>query len=239
MSELEAGRFDAERAAHYDDHIRRVSPGYEVLHDHIADLLTGTLGPSAHILVVGAGTGAEVERLGRAAPGWTFTAVDPSADMLAVCADRADRAGLGERVRCLEGTVETVDAAGPFDAATSICVAHFALESDVRAGYFQAIAERLRPGAPFVQADLFRPASDAAFERLWAAWQRALDRAGVPEDEADAFFGRVEQQVHLADEETLARETAAAGFGPCVRFHQALLWGGWIAERLAGEAVAG
>ncbi|MEM1115754.1 MAG: class I SAM-dependent methyltransferase [Bacteroidota bacterium] len=223
--------YDAARAAGYDAHIRRISPGYEVLHDHIAGLLLGALEPEAHILVVGAGTGAEVERLGRAAPGWRFTAVDPSPDMLAVCRQRAEAAGMADRVAYVEGTTEAAPD-GPFDAATSVCVAHFLLDPEARVHYFQAIADRLGPGAPFVHADLFRPTGDPeAIERLITVWRRAVRQAGMSDPEADAFFDRVGRMVHLADEATLDREATAAGFGRRTRFHQSLLWGAWIATR--------
>ncbi|MEL6614232.1 MAG: class I SAM-dependent methyltransferase [Bacteroidota bacterium] len=225
-------RFDAERAAIYDTHIRRACPGYDTLHDHIAALLAGALPPEAHVLVVGAGTGAEVERLGRAAPGWRFTAVDPSGDMLAVCAARAEAAGLADRVRYVEGTTDDAPP-GPYDAATSVCVAHFLHGHDTRVAYFSAIAERLRPQAPFIQADLFRPASSVAPEALLAAWRHLVVQAGTPPEEAEAFFEQVERNVCLADEATLVRETTEAGFGPRTRFHQSLLWGAWITERVA------
>ncbi|MEO0558160.1 MAG: class I SAM-dependent methyltransferase [Bacteroidota bacterium] len=228
--------YDTNRAAGYDAHVRRISPGYDVLHDHVARLLLDALEPTAHILVVGAGTGAEIERLGLAAPGWRFTAVDPSPDMLAVCQARAKAAGLSNRVSTVTGTTEAAPD-GPYDAATSICVAHFVLEAKARAQYFQAIAERLRPGAPLIHADLFRPTDDAAtLELLMSVWRRSVLSAGMSGEDADAFFGRVESMVCLADEATLAQEFAAAGFGPRTRFHQSLLWGGWLARR-AGEGA--
>ncbi|MEM6327278.1 MAG: class I SAM-dependent methyltransferase, partial [Bacteroidota bacterium] len=225
--------FDAERAAAYDVHIRRISPGYDTLHDHLTSLFREALPPSAHILVVGAGTGAEIERLGREGPGWQFTAIDPSPDMLAVCADRVEADGMAHRVRYVDGT--TADApADLFDAATSICVAHFVLDPEARVSFFADIAERLRPDAPFVHADLFHPGTDSAFGHLMTAWEYAVRRAGMAEDAASAFFQRVDQNVCLADEATLTRETTAAGFGPRIRFHHSLLWGAWLTHRLAG-----
>jgi tRNA (cmo5U34)-methyltransferase len=57
--------FDGARAAAYDDKIRRLAPGYDVLHDSIASLAATQLADDAHLLVVGAGTGEELVRLGR------------------------------------------------------------------------------------------------------------------------------------------------------------------------------
>jgi tRNA (cmo5U34)-methyltransferase len=60
-----APTFDEARAAAYDDKIRRLAPGYDVPHDGIASLAATLLGADAHLLVVGAGTGEELVRLGR------------------------------------------------------------------------------------------------------------------------------------------------------------------------------
>lgn len=223
--------YDAARAAGYDAHIQRIAPGYDTLHRLATGLLLDTLPPEAHILVVGAGTGAEIERLGRAAPGWRFTAVDPSSDMLDVCRQRAEASGVGSRVSYVVGT--TGDApAGPYDAVTSICVAHFVLAPEARRRFFGAIGERLHPGAPLIHADLFRPTDDdEATDALTRTWRQAVLDAGMTHDDAEAFFDRVSRMVYLADEETLNRECAAAGFTSRVRFHQSLLWGAWIARR--------
>lgn len=70
-------QFDAERADAYEDRIRRLAPGYDVLHGTVESVLATCLRKDAHLLVVGAGTGAEIVRMGQAHPRWRFTAVDP------------------------------------------------------------------------------------------------------------------------------------------------------------------
>ena len=87
-------RFDAERAAAYDDRIRRLAPGYDLLQSTVASVLAARLPDDAHLLVVGAGTGAEIVTMGRNVSRWQFTAVDPSPDMLDRCRSRVAEAGL-------------------------------------------------------------------------------------------------------------------------------------------------
>jgi hypothetical protein len=58
------GTFDEERAAGYDDRIRRVAPGYEALQAALPSVM-GTPAPDARVLVVGAGTGAELLAMAR------------------------------------------------------------------------------------------------------------------------------------------------------------------------------
>ena len=67
----------------YDEHIRKLIPGYEVIHQQVDAILQLVLPPNAHIiLIVGCGTGYELEYLLKRHPNWKFTAVDPSLTML-------------------------------------------------------------------------------------------------------------------------------------------------------------
>ena len=72
---------------------------------------------------------------------------------------------------------------GPFDAATSLLVAHFIEDEPAKRGYFRSIAEQLAPGAPLVWADLYHPSDDDAGlapptqiyqHLLWGAWMTQL-----------------------------------------------------------------
>ncbi|HBO70864.1 MAG TPA: class I SAM-dependent methyltransferase, partial [Acinetobacter sp.] len=45
----------------YDQHIRKLIPGYEMLHQQVDAILQSALPPKAHILIVGCGTGYELE----------------------------------------------------------------------------------------------------------------------------------------------------------------------------------
>src|SRR5262245_38555946 len=56
-------------------------PGYDASHAMAAVLLRDRIGEHRHILVVGAGGGVELSLFARECQ-WTFTAVDPSVDML-------------------------------------------------------------------------------------------------------------------------------------------------------------
>lgn len=60
----------------YDLHIRKLIPGYEVVHQQIQALLKTYVKEHAHILIVGCGTGYELGYLLQLFPHWTFTATD-------------------------------------------------------------------------------------------------------------------------------------------------------------------
>lgn len=233
MEERSTQQFDEERASAYDDRIRRLAPGYDVLHEVLADLLSTMLQPDAHLLIVGAGTGTEIIQLGRAQPDWRFTAVDPSAEMLDRCRGKVSEAGLASRVEYVCDRVEDVPTDPVFDAATSIFVAHFIQEPAAKRRFFQAIADRVRPQAPFVLADLYNPScgTGAAFGRLLAAWRRSFERSGTDPEEVERIFGRIEHQIDFVREDELEHLLDTAQFASPTRFYQSLLWGAWWTRR--------
>ncbi|MEM6337717.1 MAG: class I SAM-dependent methyltransferase [Bacteroidota bacterium] len=232
---MSLGTFDADRAAAYDNRISRLAPGYETLHDQVVCLLGSMLGDQglsdgAHVLSVGAGTGAELIRLGREHPSWRFTAVDPSEEMLALCRVGVQEAGLSERVTYLHGPAQALDPSSSFDAATSILVAHFIQDPDDRAAYFGRIAEVLSPGAPFILADLHQTTA-GTFDALFDAWRRHLIWSGAPASKTETAFEDIRRGIHFATEAELAKTLTDAGFEPPTRFFQSYLWAGWYTSR--------
>lgn len=225
-------QFDEERAEAYDDRIRRLAPGYDALQGAVASVLNARLREEAHLLVVGAGTGEEIVRMGRSHPRWRFTAVDPSAAMLDRCRARVTAAsnGLDERVGYVCEPVEETTQAHSFDAATSIFVAHFIQNKVAKRRFFQSIAAQLAPEAPLVWADLYRPTSDAGGQDLRAAW-RAQMRTQMEGDAVARVFERVEEGISFVRETGLERLVMEAGFRRMHQFYQHFLWGAWTATR--------
>ncbi len=203
-------RFDAERAAAYDDRIRRLAPGYDLLQSTVASVLAARLPDDAHLLVVGAGTGAEIVTMGRNVSRWQFTAVDPSPDMLDRCRSRVAEAGLAPRVEYVCDRIEDASFPRRFDAATSLLVAHFIDGDAAKQRYFHALAGWLRPDAPLVWADLYRPTSDEAYRALWAAW-REQTGARMEADAAARAFERIDEGISFVRPATLHQIVADAG----------------------------
>ena len=85
----------------YDAHIRKLIPGYELVHLQISALLKTYLPEQAHILVVGCGTGYELRYLTQQFPQWQFTAIDPAENMLhkAAAIEAGFSAGAAKAIR--------------------------------------------------------------------------------------------------------------------------------------------
>lgn len=223
-------QFDEDRAASYDDRIRQVTPGYDVLHEVLACTMDAALGPEAHILVVGGGTGTEIIAMGREQPGWRFTAVDPSEEMLEQCQGRLSNTILEDRVDYVPKCIEDVSSRRLFDGATSVFVSHFLHEEAAKHQYFASIARLLPPGAPFLLADLHAAESRDRHKRLWAAWRNWVTHTGGVENVEDTF-SRIDEQISFRREEELAVLLKEVGFASLTLFYQSLLWGAWWTRR--------
>lgn len=223
-------QFDDDRAAGYDDRIRRIAPSYDVLHEALAGLMGAALDSEARLLVVGAGTGAEIAAMGRNRPGWRFTAVDPSPEMLDQCRRRLSGTDLEGRVDYVPEPVEDLSLPETFDGATAVFVSHFLHERAAKRRFFASIADQLSLGAPFAFADLHGAPSPEAHEHMWAAWRTWVAQSSDVED-VEGTFSRIEEEISFVREEKLASVLVDADFASPVQFFQCLLWGAWWTHR--------
>jgi tRNA (cmo5U34)-methyltransferase len=210
-------------ASYAEDTPRKV-PGYADLHRMAMLLLAERAAPSAEILVYGAGGGLELKAFADAQPGWRFTGVDPSAEMLELACEI-----LGPhltRVDLLQGYIDDAPR-GPFDGATCLLTLHF-LKADERLEVLQGIRRRLKPGAALVVAHHSYPTGDDA--RSWLARSTAFARPGIPDSatasaSADAMIARL-PILPADDEEGLL---LGAGFADVALFYAAFSFRGWVA----------
>lgn len=223
--------FGGGRSATYDRKIRASLPGYEALHAMVDDLLRLALPERAHLLVAGAGTGMELVTLGAAHPGWRFTAIDRSAEMLAIGRANVESAGFADRVSFHVGEVHELPGAPAFDAATSILVSHFIAPHEARARFFRSIASRLRPAAPLVTAEVLGDRGDLSFGLFLEAWKGHYAAAGIPAHEVAEDFARTDATVSFLPEGAFEGLLAESGFADVRRFFQAFLFSAWMAHR--------
>ncbi len=227
--------FHDQRAKRYDDTVRKVIPGYETLHAMAHILLEEILNPDAHLLIVGVGTGEEIERLAPHHPGWRFTGIDPAQPMLDQARLRLGAGNLLERCELICGRVEDLDPALSFDGATCLLVMHFLKDDGTKAQLLSGIAKRLKPGAPLLLADLHGASDNERFARMLAGWTRWQLAHGIDPNEVEKGLKHVAKDVHFVSETRLFKLLHQAGFGTVEHFHQAFLFGGWLALRDKAE----
>lgn len=222
--------FDEQHAASYDDRFAEIAAIRDALHLQLRAILS-VLSPEAHLLCAGAGTGAELLALAAHFPRWRFTAVEPSASMMALCRRRAADHGFSDRCTFHTGYLDTLPAAEHFDAATSLLVSHFVTDRSARRDYFRQIAMRLRPEGWLVCADLCGDQTTPEHARLEEMWFRLMTFTGQTDEQRTGMVAAWRKHVAflpLPDYEALL---TAAGFGAPTLFHQALMIRGWFARR--------
>lgn len=205
--------------ASYADTARKMVPGYADLHRMTAILLAEHAPATAEILVVGAGGGLELKAFAEAQPGWRFTGVDPSAEMLDLA--RHTLGPLEPRADLRQGTVDAAPS-GPFDGATCLLTLHF-LQRDERLRTLKEIHRRLKPGAALVVAHHSTP--EGADLHRWLS--RSLAFAGKSTAETEAATMATHLPVLTTeDDEALLRE---AGFSGVALFYAGFSLRGWVA----------
>lgn len=216
-----APAFHAAHASSYAEGPPRQVPGFAGLHRMTSMLLAERVSSHGRVLVLGAGGGLELKALADDHPGWTFTGVDPSSDMLRVAEQIVGPHAA--RVRLHEGYIDAAPA-GPFDGAICLLTLHF-VPSDQRLETLRQIHRRLVPGAPFVVAHI--SFSQTEPERsMWIARHVAFSgtAAANVESARQAIATRL-SILSPEEDEALLRE---AGFSNVNLFYAGLSFRGWV-----------
>jgi tRNA (cmo5U34)-methyltransferase len=214
----------------YEQTVKRVNVGYDLLFMLTVSFLRALGRPGLDLLVVGAGGGMEIERFLPGNPGWRFTGVDPSHEMLALAQAKADHLGVRERVTLVRGTVEDLPPDARFDAATCLLVLHF-LPYEGQLALLRGTVRHLRPDAPLLVASGARPDDGGLLDDLLGAWQEYGELMGMPAEQMAGTIGRLVAQP-LPTEEDYARLFREAGLQRVTRFFSILGGGisGWLAR---------
>lgn len=110
----------------YDVHIRKLIPGYELVHQHILAILKSRFkDEKAKVLIVGCGTGYELGYLLECFPNWQFVATDLSQTMLDKAKTYVQPWNTENRVQFILGDCDIHQFANTFDLVFSVLVGHF------------------------------------------------------------------------------------------------------------------
>ena len=234
-----AQKFDASRAAEYEQQSRIALAGYDACHELTTCMLAATLGSGSamHILVAGAGGGAkEIVTAAVLEPNWRFTAVDPSQPMMDLAVARLQDRGLLDRTKVVLGVVDDIPACEAFDAATLIGVLHHLPGDDTKRAILRSLAQRLKPGAPLVLAgNRYAYASQPI---LLAAWGERWRQQGANPQDVIAKRATILRGADPPDsEEAVAALLRDSGFEAPLLFFSSLFWGAWIARRRGSERM--
>lgn len=217
--------FNNVEVQHYDQRIPALVPGYQALHHSSAALLKTMLPGDGRVLVVGAGTGAEVLALQANDLHWPCTAVEPMPEMLAL--GRAKCAAAGVRsVTWHRGFVHELPPGAPHDAALCQLVLHFIASAQNKQRLLADIASRLKSGAPLLLCDLL--ATDAQERSTLIECAVSL---GMPGQRREIMRQRRQNDFFPLNESQLAQLAVDSGFQAPRLFFRTLCFGGWLLRR--------
>jgi tRNA (cmo5U34)-methyltransferase len=219
----------AKGAAAYDERIRKTFPFYETTHAAINAVLRVCCGPESELLIVGAGTGAEILELGKASPGWHFQGVDPAQPMLDLAKNKIAAAGLTNRVSLFKGFIENLPSNRLFDGATAAMLMHFLPDDGAKLKLLRGIASHLKPSAPLVVMDAYGELNALQSQFLLQAWKHQQHLAGVKWEQVEDGMKERMKSIHFVSSERIEQLLADAGFHRIQRFFQNFMLGGWIA----------
>lgn len=221
--------FTSEIAAKYDHNNGKLSVLQNSLH-FLIDLVLAKLPSQAHILCVGAGTGAEILALAHQHPNWTFTAVDPSPSMLDICRERLNQAGLSNKCTFIEGYVSDAPEATKFDAVLSIFVSHF-IPQEERADYYQNIHNRLKSGGYFISSEISYDLNSDQFPSMLENWKQIQTLMGATPETLQKLPDMLKNTLSILPPETTENLINAAGFDQPIPFFQNFMIRGWYAVK--------
>lgn len=221
--------FDKAMATTYDERNRRLAPIGDAM-QLLVRLVLHRLRPDASVLCVGAGTGAEVLSLAVAYPGWSFVAVDPSAAMLEVCADRLQAAGLSARCRLVCGHARDLPEDERFDAATAILVGHFVPHAE-RLAFYRSLTDRLVDGGWLVDTEIATDLDAPEFPSVLRDWEQVQGLLGADATALAAIPATLRERLAVCSPARVEELLRESGIAAPIRFFQASLISGWYGRK--------
>lgn len=223
--------FNKEVASSYDKQFSKLAPMKDALHLCI-QMVLADLPSEANILCVGVGTGAELIALAQAFPKWKFMAVEPAAPMLNVFRQKAEELGILDRCTLHEGYLSSLPKSELFDAATSILVSQFIMQSNQRAEFFREIAKRLNPRGYIINADLAGDMSKPCSIELLEVWLRMLEFSGMSDNKIEEYRASFGKNVSVLPRDYIEDIIVTAGFDAPILFCQTLFIHAWYSRSI-------
>jgi len=228
---MTALKFEDQKLPDLDDYARLAEqfiPGRRAIFAIVeASLLELLPQGAARVLVVGAGGGEEILRLGLNNPHWSFVGVDTYAPMVELARKRLAETPVGARARVHTMRIDELDEKD-FDAATCILTAHFVPDDGAKLAFLEAIRARLKPGAPLAIVDGVGVAGEARTELLRRIWKRHATLNGVAEEVAESNAENFKKVAVVAEEREEGLLTTA-GFANLTPIFRGLAIKGWLA----------
>jgi tRNA (cmo5U34)-methyltransferase len=215
----------------YDNMAQIALPGYEAMHTMALSCLKAHLSETAHLLIVGAGTGMELVKFGQGHSNWQMLGVDPSAHMLSIAQDKIQHHGLTKQVKLFQGYIHDLPAIPLYNAATCILVMHFLPDDGSKLALLQSISQRLKPSAAFVLVDVFGEKGTRELEQMISLLKVFWEEMRMQPERMVQLVETFNKGVYPIPEARELELLQQAGFGNIIRFYTGFWVGGWVATK--------
>ncbi len=223
MNSDNIGLFQNERAQGYDNFVHKWIPNYQFLLNSIPSLIKHT--SQEPLLVVGCGTGNEIEAFKKLNRHWSITGVDQSPHLIIKTQSKfSDYTSM----ELIDGEVKELPISSVYSAATLLLVLHFIRNDGSKLELLRDISVRLNQGAPLIIFDIF--GAGAEFKNQLQLLNYFLP-ADVDEEEKIHRLARIESELFHISETRLNEILNEAGFESTIKFYQCSIYGAWITKK--------
>jgi tRNA (cmo5U34)-methyltransferase len=190
----------------YDVEIRRFIPHYDDMLATGVELLAALVPPTAHVVDLGAGTGALSAAVLGGLPGARVTLVDVDTAMLDEARGRL--APFAERVRFREASF--LDPLPAADAMVASLALHHVHDLDAKTDVYRSIHEALVPGGVLLNLDAAITDGPRLNALTFERWAARMAEHGITDSEARGHFAAwaAEDRYFPLDEELAALRRA-------------------------------
>ena len=179
----------------------------------------------SEILVVGCGTGNEIQKLVTKQKKWNITGIDPSPEMIQQAREKLEGY---TNVRLIEALIGDLETEKKYDAATLVLVLHFIEDNGSKLELLKEIGNRLSSGSLFVMLDI---TGDERVIRENLKILRLLLPEDITEEQISYRLNRIQKELLHVSEDRLADLCVEAGFEAPVRFFQSAIYMGWMTRK--------
>lgn len=217
--------FNQEIALSYESDIRKKVLAYEGLHEVIESLIFSLINVNEHILIVGAGTGEELNYLKKLDQSIKIDAIEPAAEMAKIFDAKAEALNLTSRVSLFEDSLESFKSNDKYHVITSILVSHFINHNDKK-NFFLKLKNLIDQKGFILLVDKFSNENASLFNEQ--AWLKNLSIKGFSDDEIKKIALNLSTKFFTLSENELHALCDDVGLVVAERFFQSLNFKGFI-----------
>ena len=212
--------FEQERASKYDQFVDIWIPNYKNYLEMLPKILRQQ--NDKNLLIVGCGTGNEIQGFLDAEEDWIIRGIDPSPEMINQAIQKYKNYS---NVHFEKKLVQELLIEDIFSAATLSLVLHFLPDNGAKENILKEIAAPLTPGAPFILLDITGEESQIV-KNLNIL--KDLLPTTIPQEEILFRLDRIKNDLFIISEDRLSSILLAAEFESPTRFFQSTIYSGWI-----------